>query len=304
MVNKIAFINGKGGCGKTTSIFHIAGVLAKSGEKVLVIDFDKQRNSTDTLLMNTEIPQKSVFDVMNGTATPQEATAEALFQIRGNAVPKYYGVDCMTASVELEDESALSKIDRDQFASELNKFIEEKGYTWVLVDMPPSNKVLNDICFSYMVDYVIVPFSSDIYSVSGYGDIIEKLEEARELNPALSILGVYLARYMKNCAVDRYIKEQLEAFDTFIPVQIPLAADVREAVMFGRPISFYKERVFSDTVTEEKMLILKEEGSLVEIVKEKKNFLKSPTYIVKRVTPSIFAYERLVDEMKKRISSK
>jgi len=46
---------------------------------------------------------------------------------------------------------------------------------------------------------------------------------------------------MENCAVDRYIKEQLEEFgDIFIDVQIPLMADVREAVMFGRPISYYK----------------------------------------------------------------
>ena len=30
-VKRIAFVNGKGGCGKTTSIFHVAGVLAKAG---------------------------------------------------------------------------------------------------------------------------------------------------------------------------------------------------------------------------------------------------------------------------------
>ena len=45
MVKKVAFINGKGGCGKTTSIFHVCGVLAQKGEKVLVIDLDKQRNT-------------------------------------------------------------------------------------------------------------------------------------------------------------------------------------------------------------------------------------------------------------------
>ena len=95
MVNKVAFINGKGGCGKTTSIFHVSGVLAKAGEKVLVIDFDKQRNTTDTLLMNTEKPQKTVLEFMLGTATAQEATAKALFQSRGNANPKYYNVDCI-----------------------------------------------------------------------------------------------------------------------------------------------------------------------------------------------------------------
>lgn len=245
MVNRVAFINGKGGCGKTTSIFHVSGVLSKAGERVLLIDLDKQRNTTDTLLMNTEKPEKTVFEFLQGTATAQEATRAALFQSRGNATPKHYGIDCMAASVELENVDVLQKIDIDRFGSELDSFIEEQGYTWVLVDMPPSNKELNRICFSRMVDFVIVPFSSDIYSVSGYGDIMNMVEEAREDNPSLNVVGVYLSRYMKNCAVDRYIKEQLEAFDTFIPVQIPLAADVREAVMFGRPISYY--RMFSDS---------------------------------------------------------
>lgn len=245
MTNRIAFINGKGGCGKTTSIFHVAGVLAKAGERVLVIDFDKQRNTTDTLLMNTEKPPKTVYEFMKGEATAEEATAQALFQSRGNANPKYYGVDCMAASVQLEDEAELQEVDADSFGAALDAFIEEKKYKWVLVDMPPSNKELNNICFSRIVDYVIVPFSSDIYSVSGYGDIMNTVEEARKTNPTLNILGVYLSRYMKNCAVDRYIKEQLEQFDTFIPVQIPLAADIREAVMFGRPISYYK--MFSDS---------------------------------------------------------
>ena len=240
MVNKVAFINGKGGCGKTTSIFHVSGVLSKLGEKVLVIDLDKQRNTTDTLLMNTVKPEKTIFDFIHGTATADEVTAKALFQSRANATPKYYGVDCMVASVELENEVALNKIDMSRFGTELEAFIEEKGYTWVLVDMPPSNRELNHICFSQIVDFVIVPFSSDIYSVSGYGDIMDTVEEARATNPGLNILGVYLSRYMKSCAVDKYIKEELEDFDTFIPVQIPLASDIREAVMFGRPISYYK----------------------------------------------------------------
>ena len=96
MVKKVAFINGKGGCGKTTSIFHVAGVLAADGEKVLVIDLDKQRNTTDTLLMNTDKPEKSVFDFMKGTATADEVTRKSLFQSRANATPKYYGIDCMT----------------------------------------------------------------------------------------------------------------------------------------------------------------------------------------------------------------
>lgn len=255
MINKLAFINGKGGCGKTTSIFHVAGVLSTYGEKVLVIDLDKQRNTTDTFLMNSKKPQYTIFEFMQGMALPDDVTAKALFQSRANARPKYYNVDCMASSVELENENTLRKINKEKFSQELNIFIEKNQYTWVLVDMPPSSQELNNICFSYIVDFVIVPFSSDIYSVSGYGDIMNTIDNARSINPTLNILGVYLSRYMKNCAVDRYIKEQLQTFDTFIPIQIPLASDIREAVMFGRPISYYKissdSRIAYEKLTDE-----------------------------------------------------
>jgi len=242
MVNRIAFINGKGGCGKTTSLFHVSGVLSKAGEKVLVIDFDKQRNTTDTLLMNTEKPGKSVFDVMKGAATFDEATSGALFQSRGNANPKYYNVDCLAASVELDDEAFLKTIDVEKFGLELKNFIKERGYTWVLVDMPPSSKELNRICFSCVVDFVISPFSSDGFSISGYGDILNTVVEARKENPSLNSIGLYLSRYMAGCGLDRYVRGELEKKygDYFIDVQIPIAADVREGVWYGRPLSYYK----------------------------------------------------------------
>lgn len=256
MAKKVAFINGKGGCGKTTSIFHVAGVLAHQGEKVLVIDLDKQRNTTDTLLMNNENkPEKTVLDFFRGEATAEEVTAQALFQTRGNAKAKYFGVDCMASDIDLQYESILADIDGAEVGEQLEKFVEERGYTWVLVDMPPSNLTLNNICFGYIVDYAIIPFSSDIFSVQGYGDIMEVMAKARQVNPTLNVLGVYLARYMGQCAVDKYIREELLKFDTFIDIQIPLASDVREAIMFGRPISYYKQfsksrKAYEDLVKE------------------------------------------------------
>jgi len=257
---KIAFINGKGGCGKTTSIFHITGVLSKAGKKVLIIDFDKQRNTTDTLLMNTERPENTIYDVMHG-ALPESAVARVLFQSRGNAKPKYVGVDCLASDVRLEDEVALSQVDVERFGKKLDEFIQEWKYDWVLVDMPPSNRILNHICFTCVVDFLIVPFSSDVFSVSGYGDIIDTVQKARTLNSTLNILGVYLSRYMANCAVDTHVREKIKKFDTFIDIQIPLAADVRESIMFGRPISYYKEfsksrRAYEDLVDEIKKRVV------------------------------------------------
>ena len=130
MTKRVAFINGKGGCGKTTSIFHVSGVLSKRGEKVLVIDLDKQRNTTSILLMNTEISEKTVLDFMTGEAEAEDVTVKALFQSRGNAKPKYYGVDVMGSDVYLQDEAELSKIDGKVVGERLNKFVEKQGYTW------------------------------------------------------------------------------------------------------------------------------------------------------------------------------
>lgn len=241
MVKKVAFINGKGGCGKTMSIFHIAGVLSQKNEKVLVIDLDKQRNTSTRLLMNNEErPEKTVLDFFKGNAEAGEVIAKALFQTRGNAKPKYFGVDCMVSDVGLQDEAKLAEIDGADAGRRLEAFVEEQGYTWVLVDMPPSNLTLNNICFQYIVDYTIIPFSSDMDSVEGYGDIMEVMAKAREVNPTLNVLGVYLARYMTQCGLDKFIREQLLEFDTFIDIQIPCANDLRESVMFGRPISYYK----------------------------------------------------------------
>lgn len=264
--NKIAFINGKGGCAKTTSIFHIAGVLSDKGEKVLIIDFDKQRNSTDTFLMADESEydenrSKTVLDYMTGKADIEDVVKKSFIIGRGERKAKYRNIDVLPSDVRLENERLLKNIDIE---SSLNKFVEENGYTWVLIDMPPSNKTLNQICFSQIANYVIVPFSSDIFSVSGYGDLMNTVNEARELNDELHILGIYLSRYMENCAVDRYIKEQLEEFgDMFIDVQIPLRADIREAVMFGRPISYYK--MFSPSKTAFEKLVNEVEHRISQI---------------------------------------
>jgi len=252
MANKIAFINSKGGCGKTTSIFHVSGVLSKLNKKVLVIDLDKQKNTTSTLMINVDkkdFPQKTAFDFLRGAAAAGEATGEALFRRRGNAAPVYYGVDCMVSDGRLENEALLKKADGQNISSSLEEFIEQKGYDWVLVDMPPSNAALNHICFSYIADFAVIPFSSDMFSLDGYGSISETIKNARSINPGLANLGVYLARYMSNCALDKYIKSELSERlynktlnkNDFIDVQIPLASDIREAVFYGRPISYYKE---------------------------------------------------------------
>jgi len=269
MLYKIAFVNGKGGVGKTTGIFQVAGVLSSMGEKVLVVDLDKQRNATSTLMMNNldSMPGMTAFDVLMGRCRPADATAEAMWRSRGNANPKYYGTSCMVGDLRFEDVTLYKDVAQKGagFGKVLDEFAEGEGFRFMLVDMPPSNAVLNNLCFAHVVDHIIVPFTSDVYSVQGYGDIMDTVASARALNPELNVLGIYLSRYGTS-SVQAWVHSKLQEFgDIFIDVQIPQATDIIECAVVGSPISYYR------------------------------NTEKSR---------SRRAYERLVDEMLRRLSYK
>jgi len=68
----IGFANHKGGTGKTTSCLSIAGYLAKSGSKVLVVDFDPQANATSGLGIDTRTPKYSMYDTVLGQCDDYE----------------------------------------------------------------------------------------------------------------------------------------------------------------------------------------------------------------------------------------
>lgn len=50
MARRLAFINYKGGVGKTSCIVNIAAYLAKTGKRVLLVDLDAQSNSSIWLM--------------------------------------------------------------------------------------------------------------------------------------------------------------------------------------------------------------------------------------------------------------
>lgn len=249
--HRLAFVNGKGGCGKTTSLFNVAGVLSSQGDRVLIVDLDKQRNSTESFLMNAKRPEKTIYDFFTGKAKLEDTVEKSYCVFPRKRNPQYYNVDCIVSDSRLANERVLRKVDIDRVRTHFEEFVTNNRYDWVLVDMPPSNDAINEICFSALVDYCIIPFSSDGYSVDGYGDLSITMNNAREKNPNLNILGVFLSRYQANSAIDNFIRSQIEEFgDVYIPVQIPLATDVREAVLFGRPISYYKTTSKSKTAYE------------------------------------------------------
>ena len=242
-IRRVALVNRKGGCGKTTSLFSIAGVLAcEKNKKVFVIDLDAQRNTTSTMLMNVDedqIPSKTIMDVLNGCDV-SDALCSVMWQPRGRRDSIKYSVDVLCGSKGIDD--GIVSIDEDRLAEagkRINEYINSNGYDWVLVDMPPSSKAINDFCFKYLSDYMLVPFSPDAYSADGYEDVMKDLADAQIVNPKARIIGLFLAKKDNRFGLHKAIDEQIQELDYYI-CDVPYESAVAESTYFGRPVCLYK----------------------------------------------------------------
>ena len=246
-MEKIAFINSKGGCGKTTSMFHIAGALADSGKKVLAIDLDKQGDTTYALLgeeeSNYNAESKNVLDFLKGEASFEEVVKKNYVRRKANMKPSYVGIDVLPFSAKLENQRLLKDVDLS------DKMDDFKKYDYILIDCPPSNRAVEKIVFEQLADAILVPMSSDLDSIRGYGALVDKVDKAREFNPNLRILGIYMSMCDKRQKTHRDIVSLMnENFDTFINVQIPYCSAVPNSKLDGRPINFWKKSPAKEAV--------------------------------------------------------
>ena len=75
----LAFINQKGGVGKTTSAVNVALSLAVSEVKTLIIDLDPQANATTGLSDLITPSKKNIYDILIGEVDIKEAITETTF---------------------------------------------------------------------------------------------------------------------------------------------------------------------------------------------------------------------------------
>ena len=200
----IAFMNQKGGVGKTTTVVNIAAGLAARGRSVLLVDMDPQGHSTLHLGVDPGSRERSVYDVLlDPEADPLDALVAAL---RPNLSLLPAEVDLAGVEIELGDTP-----DRN---SRLTRALAplKQAYEFILIDCPPSLGALTLNALAAARE-VIVPMQAQFLALQGLSKLLETVGlVSAQVNPRLKVSGVVLCMHDENTRHSREVVADLENF--------------------------------------------------------------------------------------------
>jgi len=227
----IAVTNQKGGVGKTTTTVNLAYCLAKSGKKVLLIDFDPQGNASSGLGVDKAKLEKTVLDVIQHGATIDDVVLKT----------EHKNLSLVPATPQLANaEVELAKAER-RFTRLKNAIDATEGYDVILIDSPPSLSLLT-VNGLIAAKYVLLPVQAEFYAMEGLGQLLETMQLVRKsLNPTLELLGVLVTMMDSRTTLSNQVHTEIKkhfpgkVFETTIPRNVRIA----EAPSHGVPVGVY-----------------------------------------------------------------
>ena len=232
MARKLSIVNQKGGVAKTTTVVNLAATLAQRGKKVLVIDFDAQKNASQFLGLAGRVSDPSLY-------------GSADFALgKGGFAPQWDqlvpGLDVLPATEEL---ALLEKRLLDNILSGSRRLAfalreVEAAYDFVLVDCGPmlGMMALNAVA---ACPEVLIPIELAHAAALGALSLQQFLASVRlELEPSVHILGVLGTFYSETERTPRQILSTIsDIFGGLVfKTVINTSAAVRDAAGKGRPV--------------------------------------------------------------------
>lgn len=228
MTQIVAVLNQKGGVGKTTTVVNVGAYLAKTGKRVLIVDFDPQGNATSGLGIDKLAVEQTSYDVMFEKAGLADAVVETaingLYILPANA-------NLAGAEVELVGHPQREYCLRNALAS--------AGYDYALIDCPPSLGLLTVNALT-AAHQLLVPVQAEYYALEGLGQLLSVVQRVRAgLNPGLELLGVVVTMYDGRTSLSEQVYEELKKHfgQKVLKTVIPRNVRVAEAPSHGKPVS-------------------------------------------------------------------
>ena len=220
MAKTIAFVNQKGGVGKTTSCVNLGSCLQAVGARVLVCDFDPQGNATSGFGVDKGAVFPTVYDVLISGAPVESAIVHTKYS------------DVLPANKALAGASVEMIPMERRVASQ---------YDFILIDCPPSLELLTLNCLC-AADTVLVPVQCEYYALEGLSDLLSTIRIVKgRLNPGIDLEGLLLTMYDGRTNLSLQVAEEVKrhfpgkVFATVIPRNVRLS----EAPSHGKPVNAY-----------------------------------------------------------------
>jgi len=235
----ITVSNQKGGVGKTTTTVNLASALARRGANVLVIDLDPQGNASTALGVAHRPEVTSIYEVLLGDHTMQEAMQQSTDHENLFCVPSTINL----AGAEIELVSLVAREQRLRTA--LERFLQDadRQFHYVFIDCPPSLGLLTVNAF-VAAQEVLIPIQCEYYALEGLSQLLGNIQLIQtHLNPDLRVSTILLTMYDARTNLAQEVAEEVrQHFPTeTLRTVIPRSVRISEAPSYGQTVHAYDE---------------------------------------------------------------
>lgn len=177
----VAFMNLKGGTGKTVTTINTAAILAAYHQKrVLLVDADFQANLTEFVLPGGDdlVCVGGLADLLSGHGAFPRPT-------------KMKNVDVITADDDLMELDVTSISSDKSDPNTLREFLDKNLADWdyCLIDCPPAFSA-GAIAALLAADQVVIPMKLDAFGMRGMANLRRQISNMQRVNHALEIAGI------------------------------------------------------------------------------------------------------------------
>jgi chromosome partitioning protein len=201
-MRRIAIINQKGGVGKTTTSVNLAAALARSGQRVCVLDLDPQAHASTHLGVEPDGKAPSMYDVLIHS-TP---LADVRRQAEDSLWVAASDINLAAAEVELAGVVGREVILRDLLQA------DEGDFDYVLMDCAPSLGVLTLNALAAATE-VFIPLQPHFLALHGLGKLLETSAlVSKRINLHLMVTGIILCLCESATKLAQEVLRDLDAY--------------------------------------------------------------------------------------------
>jgi len=220
MAKVITITLSKGGVAKSTIAQYLIEKYRSKGYKVLGIDLDTQANLTST--MRQEVAPYFIYDALR----------------RNTPIDKVINNDFIGSD---RTTTLLNDINREELKELLSPVLP--NYDYVIIDTNAKIDLLTLSALN-MSDSVIIPTTSDRFSISGIDAVLRAYKSVKDTNPKLTIEGVLFVRHSPRLVLSQQLKDKviqdlkplkIRVFNTNIRESVA----IREAQQLREPLLTY-----------------------------------------------------------------